>query len=72
MTTSIEGGILPQIPLELPKRIQDLPPKWAHLALEVSDFSHDLISGALFGKGILIGVSGGVDSIFLHLKFPMY
>ena len=69
MTISMGGGILPQIPLELPKRIQDLPPKWAHLALEVSDFSHDIISGELFGKGVLIGVSGGVDSLCLLLIF---
>ena len=63
----MNSDILPQIPLELPKRIQDLPPQWAHLALEISDFSQDIISGELFGKGVLVGVSGGVDSLCLLL-----
>lgn len=57
--------LLIPLPTEIPLTIQDLPPKWAHLSLEVATFIEKTLGIELKGKGVLIAVSGGVDSVCL-------
>ena len=56
---------LPPIPNNLPAKIQDLPPKWAHFALHMLKFVEDELGINLAGKGVLVAVSGGADSLCL-------
>ena len=74
---------LPSVPLSMPQTLQQLPPKAAHLALQVAHFAGSQINGdfgpfkahcppsetALQGKGVLLAVSGGADSLCLLLLF---
>lgn len=60
---------LPPPSARIPVKIQDLPPRWAHLCLEVSTFTSEMIESGLSGKRILLAVSGGVDSLCLLLIF---
>lgn len=74
---------LPSVPLNMPQTLQQLPPRVAHKALQVGNFIGDQITGdcgtleadfvraqtALQGKGVLLAVSGGADSLCLLLIF---
>ncbi len=55
----------PVISPKLPEKIQDLPPKWAHFALHTAKFVEDELGVQLTGKGVLVAVSGGADSLCL-------
>lgn len=55
--------MLPPLPNIIPLSIQELPPKWAHLSLEVAAFIEKTLCIELKGKGVLVAVSGGVDSM---------
>ena len=56
---------LPPIPLKLPENIQDLPSRWAHLGLHMLSFVQDELGLQINNKGLLVGVSGGADSLCL-------
>ena len=56
---------LSTIPAKFPEKIQDLPPKWAHFALHMAKFVEDELGLQLTGKGVLVAVSGGADSLCL-------
>lgn len=46
-------------------RLQNLPPKQAHLCLEIDRFVRDELGIAFSGARLLLAVSGGVDSVAL-------
>ncbi len=62
---SLNPAILPELPQNIPARLRDLDPKGAHLALRVERQLSEALGGALSQAGILIGVSGGIDSLAL-------
>ncbi len=56
-------------PAVLPLTLQEMPPKWAHLTLEVLNFINNQLGLNLQNRGLLLGVSGGVDSVSMLLMF---
>lgn len=62
---SLKLAVLPDLPQNIPARLQDLNPKGAHLALRVERQLLEALGGDLSGAGILVGVSGGIDSLTL-------
>lgn len=53
----------------IPQSLQDLLPKWAHFCLYTEKFVTNELDVDLKGKRLLVGVSGGVDSIALLMVF---
>ncbi|MDR1359708.1 MAG: tRNA lysidine(34) synthetase TilS, partial [Deltaproteobacteria bacterium] len=59
--------MFPALPENLPRRLQDLPPKGARLCLRVARFVETDLRLALSGRPVLVGFSGGADSTALLL-----
>lgn len=52
-------------PETIPHSLQDILPKWAHFCLFIEKFITKELGVSLKGKRLLVGVSGGVDSVAL-------
>lgn len=57
------------LPSVLPGTLQDLPPKWAHLCLNILNFVRHQLQVDLQNQSLLLAVSGGVDSLSMLLIF---
>lgn len=61
------------MPIEIPARLQDLPPRWAHFCLGVEQFIRRQADDGLFpaagpeARPVVVGLSAGVDSTALLL-----
>ncbi len=57
--------------MDLPEKIQDLPPNWARFCLEVERFVSKDLKVDIKNKSLLLAVSGGPDSVALLITFKV-
>lgn len=59
----------PAQPDQLPRSLQELPPRQAHFCLDAQRFVEDELGARLSGRKLLVAYSGGADSTALLLVF---
>ncbi|MBQ4132540.1 MAG: tRNA lysidine(34) synthetase TilS [Desulfovibrionaceae bacterium] len=57
------------LPPFAPQSLGQMPPKWAHLCLDISNFINNYLGLSLKNRRLLLGVSGGADSVSMLLIF---